>query len=332
LENLVRHILSAKTIILSTHRQCDGDGLGAELGLYHALKAIGKEVQVINVDATPKKYRFLNPDSIIQYFEGNQDLPSSVDLVLIFDTNDERLLEPLYSPLKKIAKMIAFVDHHPILVKGPYPSQESLINTLAASTGELVFQLIKMLKIPIDQNIATCIYTSITFDTQLFRFIRNSSNSHKIVAELMEQPIDVAMIHKSLFGNQTVQKMAFLAKTLGQIEYYSEGRLAVLKLRDEDLFHYNLEPDDSRDVIDMLMNIETLETAALFRQDSENEFKLSLRSKGLIEVVAVAESMGGGGHLFAAGASIRGDYESMKNQVIDQLSKLLNQKKKKTGT
>jgi phosphoesterase RecJ-like protein len=332
LENLVRHIQSAKSIILSTHRQCDGDGLGAELGLFHALKKIGKDVQVINVDPTPKKYHFLIPENSIQYFEEDPRLPPQVDLVLIFDTNDERLLEPLYTPLKKIAKTIAFVDHHPVLTRGPRPSKESLIDTRAASTGEMAFQLIKRMNIPLDRTIATCLYTSITFDTQLFRFIRSSSNSHRIAAELMDQSIDVPLIHKSLFGNQTVQKMAFLAKTLGQIEYYSEGRLAILKLRDEDLFHYNLEPDESRDVIDIVMNIETLETAALFREDSENDFKLSLRSKGLIEVLAVAENFGGGGHVFAAGASIRGDFQTIKGQVIDQLSALLEQQKKKTGT
>ena len=238
---------------------------------------------------------------------------------------------------------MAFVDHHPVLKRGPSPSAESLIDTTAASTGEMAFQLVKMLKIPLDPEIAKCLYTSITFDTQLFRFIRSSPNSHKIAAELMTQPIDVPLIHKSLFGNQTVQKMAFLAKTLGQIEYFADGRLAVLNLRDEDLFHYNLEPDESRDVIDMLMNIHTLEAAALFRHDSENEFKLSLRSKGLIQVLGVSENFGGGGHLFAAGATVRGDLESIKADVVNQLIALLenptstNKKsdtksEKKTGT
>ena len=328
MKNLVERIKSANSIILSTHRQCDGDGLGAELGLFHALKKMGKNVRVINVDATPKKYRFLNADQHIQYFESDTQLPPQADLALIFDTNDERLMAPLFAPLKKITKTIAFVDHHPVLVKGPRPSAESFIDTTAASTGELAFQLIKMLGVTLDREIARCIYTSITFDTQLFRFIRNSPSSHKIAAELMEQPIDVPLIHKSLFGNQTVQKMAFLAKTLAQIEYYCDGRLAVLKLRDEDLFHYNLEPDESRDVIDMLMNIETLEAAALFRQETENEYKLSLRSKGLIQVIGVAENFGGGGHVFAAGASIKGDFEHIKSQVVEQLSTLLETRKK----
>ncbi len=324
MNKLIQRISDAQNIILSTHRQCDGDGLGAELALYHALNKVGKKVRVINVDGTPRKYSYLNPDLHIQYYDQNTKLPESVDLTLIFDTNDERLVEPLFAPLKKISKTIAFVDHHPLLLQGPHPSIESFIDISVASTGELAYQIIKGLQIPLDYEIARCLYTSITFDTQLFRFIRNSPASHLIAAELLQFQIQPDQIHKSLFGNQTVQKMAFLARTLSQIEYFCDGQLAVVKLKDSDLFHYNLEPDDSRDVIDMLMNIESLEAAALFREDDVNKYKMSLRSKGKIQVLAVAESLGGGGHIYAAGAFIHDEYQKIKSRVVDELSRLLN--------
>ena len=159
----------------------------------------------------------------------------------------------------------------------------------------------------------------------MYRFIRNSPTSHLIAAELLTHNIGPEEIHRALFGNQTVQKMAFLAKALGQIEYFCEGRLAILKLKDADMFHYNLEPDDSRDVIDMVMNIETLEAAALFREDAPNEYKLSLRSKGHIEVLDVAENFGGGGHLFAAGAFVKGRFQEIRDQIVDQLGGRLDQ-------
>lgn len=323
MKQLADRIRQAQSVILSTHKHCDGDGLGAELALGFALKKIGKTVSIINVDATPKKYRFLKPDQLIQYFDQNKTLPDQVDMTLIFDTNDERLIEPLYPHLKRISKNLAFIDHHPVLKQGPSPSRESFIDTRAASTGELAYRLIKELQIPLDRDIARALYTSITFDTQLYRFIRNSPNSHRIAAELLEYDIDPEEIHRHLFGNQTVQKMAFLARALGQIEYHADGKLAILKLRDQDLFHYNLEPDESRDVIDLLMTIETLEAAALFREDSASEFKLSLRSKGEIEVLSVAESFGGGGHIHAAGASLRGPYDKLKDQVVREMSQKL---------
>lgn len=323
MEKLIEKIMAANHIVLSTHRQCDGDGLGAQLGLYFALKKIGKKVQILNVDSTPKKYNFLNPSLYISDFEKTKKVPTDIDLFLIFDTNDERMVEPLYSAIK--AKDIAFLDHHPVLKKGPIPPPLSWIDTSSASTGELAYRLIKALNIPLDQDIARSLYTSITFDTQLYRFIRNSPNSHLIAAELLTYSIRPDEIHRGLFGNQTVHKMAFLARALGQIEYHCEGTLAVLKIKDADMFHYNLDPDDSRDVVDMVMNIETLEAAALFREDSENEFKLSLRSKGRIEVLDIAEMMGGGGHLFSAGAFIKGDFDKLKNKVVTELSRKLDE-------
>jgi phosphoesterase RecJ-like protein len=320
LTQITKLIQDATTILLSTHRQCDGDGLGAELALYHALKKIGKQVRVVNVDLTPRKYRFLASNDIIEIFENDRQLPVTADLCLIFDTNDERMLEPLFSTLKAQAKQILFIDHHPLLRKGPRPSNDSCIEVAAASTGELAFRLIQDLQIPLDRNIARALYTSITFDTQLYRYVRNSPVSHLIAAELLRHDINPEEIHRALFGNQTVQKMAFLAKALGEIEYHCEARLAVLRLADADLLTYQMEPDEARDLIDMIMNIDTLEAAVIFREDAKDQYKLSMRSKGKLEVLPVAEAFGGGGHAHAAGAFIKGNYLDLKAKIIKDLS------------
>jgi phosphoesterase RecJ-like protein len=323
LKNLIKKIQESKTIILSTHRQCDGDGLGAELALFHALRKTGKDVKMINVDVPPRKYAFLEHAQYIQIYEDNLELPSHVDLFLVFDTNDERMVNPLLSAIKSKTDIVAFIDHHPVLKNGPKPTALSWIDVKAASTGEMTYALIKGLEIPFDYDIARAIYTSITFDTQLYRYIRNSPTSHLIAAEMLGFDIKPDEVHRGLFGNQTVSKMAFLAKALGQIEYHCQGSLAILKIKDSDMFHYNLEPDDSRDVVDVVMNIETVEAAALFREDTKNEYKLSLRSKGLIEVLELAETMGGGGHVYSSGAFLKGEYSQLKEQVVTALEKKL---------
>jgi phosphoesterase RecJ-like protein len=323
-ENLLLSIQDAQSIVLSTHRQCDGDGLGAEMALFHALKQIKKKVKIINVDKTAKKYRFLSPDEHILYFEEHPDTVIQADLVLIFDTNDERLLKPLYGAFLKSQAKIIFIDHHPRLQLGPAPTIPSWIDTSAASTGEMAYRIIKGLQIPLDVDIARALYTSITFDTQLFRYIRNSPVSHEIAAELVRLPIQPQVIHKHLFGEQTVSKMKLLAQALGQIEYFDDGRVASLKLHSEDLRKNNLDPDDARDVIDFLMNIEILEAAVLFREDGPSLYKLSLRSKGRLEVLDIAETLGGGGHLYASGAQVKGKYETLRDQVVAHLIRSLN--------
>ncbi len=323
-DSLVRRIKASQSIVLSTHKQCDGDGLGAMLSLYHGLRKSGKKVRVILVDACPKKYFFLEPEKHLEVFEGPHQALEPTELALIFDTNDRRLVEPLYSELTKQCREILFVDHHPVLNQGPEPTAGSFIETRAASTGEISYFILKGLGIRLDERIAQALYTSIAFDTQVFKFVKNSVNSHLIASELLTHVNNAEEIHRQLFATHTIEKMKWLSKVLGEIEYHGEGQVAILKLRDSDLKEHNLDMDDSRDVIDMLMNVNTLQAAALFREDAPNEYKLSLRSKGRLEVLGVAESFQGGGHMFASGAYIRGDYNEIKTKVVQMLLQRLD--------
>lgn len=312
-------ISKANSIVLTTHRQCDGDGLGGEIALFHALKKISKDVRILNVDGTPAKYSFLLPQGQIQYFEEEHEALQTTDLGIVLDTNDERMLEPLYPVLNSKCHQLVYLDHHPLLKSGPQPTEASVIDTTAASTGELVFDLLNIMNIQLDENISRAIYASIVFDTQIFRYIRSSPRSHEICAELLKFEKAPDVVHRNLFGTYTVEKMSFLSTALSQIEYYCDGRLAILRLNDDELIKHGMIPDESRDIIDFIMNIASLEAAALFREDGQDEFKLSMRSKGSIEVLGVAEAFAGGGHLYAAGSFVKGDYNKIKAKVLKLL-------------
>lgn len=319
IEKLVKQIQDAESIFLSTHKQCDGDGLGAMLGLYHALKKTGKNVRAMTVDEVPKKYSFLNHEQYVDNHEENHSPINTTELALIFDTNDRRLVEPLYSDLDSHCKKILFVDHHPILNQGPEPTDGSFIDTGAASTGEIAFFLIEALGIRLDENIAQALYTSIAFDTQIFRYVKGSANSHIIAANLLQHLRNPESIHRALFATHTRQKVSYLGKVLSEVEYLQNDSIAILCLSKKDLDDHDLDMDDSRDVIDMVMNVTSVKAAALFREEEPGRFKMSLRSKGSIEILSIAENFNGGGHMFAAGAELLGDFEEIKAQVIDQL-------------
>lgn len=318
-QSISDRLKQAKSILLSTHKQCDGDGLGAILALYHALKKMGKDVRCMTVDDVPKKYNFLEPLKHLEIFERPHTPIKETDLALIFDTNDHRLVEPLYSEMKKKCQQILFIDHHPVLNNGPEPTLGSYIETRAASTGEIAYFIIQNLNVRLDQKISECLYTSIAFDTQLFKFVKNSVNSHLIAADVLQYLPQAQDIHRHLFATHTVEKVAFLAKVLSEIDYHGEKQIAVLRLSSKDLDDHNLDMDDSRDVIDMLMNIQSLQAAALFREDGPGQFKLSLRSKGSMEVLGIAEEFDGGGHLYAAGAYIEGEFTKIKGRVVTLL-------------
>jgi phosphoesterase RecJ-like protein len=312
---IAKKVTSANSILLTTHRQCDGDGLGAMLGLYHSLKKMGKIVRVLAVDEVPKKYNFLEPEKHLEVFDKLETPIEKTDLVLIFDTNDRRLVEPLYTELENHTRDIIFVDHHPILNQGPEPTPGSFIDTNAASTGEIAYFLIKKLGLRLDKNVARALYTSLAFDTQVFKFVKNSPNTHLICAELLEFEKDAEMIHRSLFSNYTRQKVTYIGKVLGEVEYFADDRVALLNLSIEDLDAHDLEMDDTRDIIDMIMSINSVEAAALFREEATDVYRMSLRSKGKMEILSIAEACGGGGHLYAAGAEIHGKYDDIMAKV-----------------
>lgn len=330
LSEITRLIKEKQNIWLTTHRQCDGDGLGSELAMHHGLKAMGKDSRIINVDPSAKKYSYLQPELHIECYLDSilSSTPilnfggARADLCLVFDTNDERMLSPLYSELEKRVDQIIFIDHHQPLKTST--STNLFLDTNAASTGEVTFRIMKDLGCPITKAIATCLYTSLAFDTQLFRFVRNSPQTHRIAAELLEVGIPADDIHRSLFGQQSAKKMAFIASAIGQTEYFFNGRLAVVRIRDQDLLRYDMEPDDVRDVIDMVMNIEHLEAAALFREEGPGIFKISLRSKGRFRVSEIGEVLGGGGHPFAAGALLEEKYETIRDRLLTEFGLLFH--------
>ena len=330
LKEIARIIESSHTVLLSTHREPDGDGLGAQIGLYYALKKMGKNVRILNVDASAQKYDFLIPKNMIQVYQGPHDKVEKTDVALILDTNDKRLLDTLFVKLEVNCTHIAFIDHHPVLLNGPKPSDLSVIDVKAASTGEIAFELIKLLKVPLDKNIAEALYTSLVFDTQLFRFIRNSPNTHLIAAELLEHDINPEKIHRSLFGDFTKNKLLFNAKSLNSVEFHANDQVAFLKFYEKDLESLGLNKDHTRDIIDTIMNIDTIEAALVAREIAPNEYKLSFRSKGKIEVLKIAEEFGGGGHLYAAGSYAKGDLDDIKTKAVSYLEQQL--KVLKNGT
>ena len=154
-----------------------------------------------------------------------------------------------------------------------------------------------------------------------FRYVRNSPRSHEIAAELLQYETNPSIIHKRLFGNFTANKLRFLAQALAELEFYFDEQVATLLIRSQHLKGLGLDVDDSRDLIDMVMNIESVEAAALFREDGPNVYKMSLRSKGQFPVLDIAEQMGGGGHPFASGASLKGNYDQFRDKVVSELKR-----------
>lgn len=328
-QEIAQKLRNASSVILSTHRHCDGDGLGAQLAVFHALRQMGKQVRIVNVDQPAKKYDFLETDRWVQIYGETQ--VTAADLALIFDTNDSRLVEPLFSDLTKRAREVLFVDHHPVLKEGPQPTPGSLIDTSAASTGEIAYRLITELGVPMNAEIARPLYVAVVFDTQLFRYVKADPRSHLMAAELLKYERAPEDVHRRLFATYTIDKMDFLGRALSRVEYTANGKVAFVRLSSKDLRASGLDPDEAIDILDLVMNIETVQAGALVREDAPGLFKVSLRSKGNVRVLPLAESLGGGGHPFAAGCTVGRDGHELRELVVRELAALVQNVPRSVG-
>lgn len=302
---LIEKINDLKTIWLTTHPQADGDGLACQAAMTSALLGLGKTVKIMNFEPPSGKYRFLFDHAIgqkisVAVFDADLD-PAPPELIILFDTNDFRLIEPMVSWAKKRKVPIAVLDHH----QGSAP-EGTLVwtDSEAASSGEVLLSLLEAMNISMTPAIATALYASVVFDTQNFRFVRASARSHAMAAKLLPLVSEPEKIHESLFANLTPSKLGFIAASLAAMRIEAEGTLAVVTIAKSMFLRYAADPSDSGDVIDMALNVNSVKIALLLREDETGKWKISMRSKRGFSVLSAAELMGGGGHSNAAGATV----------------------------
>jgi len=322
-KELINIIKESKSIILTTHKMPDGDGLGCEAALFHGLKQMGKNVKIVGVDKPPVRYKFLKALDNIELYE-EIELQNEWDLSLILDTNDRRLLNGLFNQLKENSKHVLFIDHHPLLEDGPQPDAFSLLDETAASTGEIVYRLLKELDVEFNDDIAEALYTSIAFDTQVFKQVRDTSTSHLIGAELLKYEFDSQLIHKNLFANYKKNKAYFLSDIIKKIEFFENDKYAFLSVHENLLKEHGLVVDEVLDVVDFVAGINPVQIAVYHRENKDLTGKLSFRSNNNHSVRPLAESLGGGGHKFAAGAPVVGSAKDIKAKIHERVLELLD--------
>ncbi len=320
---ILQKIRSARKIWLSTHKNADGDGLGSEMAFYHALKSIAKDVALVHNDESPKRYSFLTDKTPILSPQDDLDLQAN-DLAIIFDTHDPALCSPLYNELQNKKVTVLFVDHH-VPIRQPLENVFDLIDENACCTGEIVFELIQVMGIAIDSKMATALYASLLFDTQNFKFIRNSPKPYDMASALLKLGADHLMIQKNIFDNWSVNKMNYLSLLIQNVDYRNDQKIALIRIARKNLADFKLNSDDVSDFVDLFMSIQSLEVAVVIREEALNDYKLSFRSR-THEVLSWAQSFNGGGHLYSSGAWIN-DTEANIMSRIDSLIDLQNQKK-----
>ena len=316
IRKIIAEIEQARRILVASHANPEGDALGSSLAIAHHF-AKGKKIQVINLDQLPYFLEFLpGADKIVHTLEQvNKDF----DLAVVVDCSDLDRVSAQFPALVQ-GRRIVNIDHHET---NRQFGRLNLVDAKASSTGEIIFQLLKQTKIPLSRKTATCLYTALMMDTGSFRYANTSSRTLETAARLVELGAKPGEISRSVYESHPQAWLLLLGQVLPTFNISRDGRRAELTLTDEMYQAAGAGKEMSEGLINYLMTVKGVEVAILYRQIPNHKFKVSFRSRGKINVAKLSEQFGGGGHDMAAGATLEGELDEIKQRVREKVDQLL---------
>ena len=318
---LLNLVKQNRSFLIVGHINPEADSIGASLALSLGLRQLGKkDICVLSKDPVPEILRFLPSSDIVMQAPPDREF----DVVFIVDCNE----------LKRtgfegfMAKKTAIIDHHVLPANAAtsefYKSvSASLIDPGAAAAGLLVYRVLTALKAPIDKNIATNLYAAILTDTGGFRYSNASSDSLKTAAHLVEAGARPWDISKEVYESIPYKSLKLLGLSLATLE--RKDGIAWINATKHMFGKTGTTSEDSEDFVDFPRKVKDVEVAIFFREDGAKSYKLSLRSKGRVNVQKIAKSFGGGGHVAAAGCKINGSLKEVQDKVFRAVRKAMKE-------
>jgi phosphoesterase RecJ-like protein len=298
---------SHERFMVCSHAQPDGDAVGSMLALGMLLKQMGKQVDLYTADRIPAVYQALPGAGEIRsvpHVEGSYDAA----ILLECDGLARAKLRGLE------AFFLINIDHH---ASGREFGNLNWIDRHAASVGELVYRLAKAIGATITAEMATCLYTSVLTDTGSFCYGSTRASTFGLARDLVLAGADPIGIARNLYFSTTTSRLLLLGAALVNLK--REGRLAWLWVTHQDVVRTCAAEEDCEGIINFAISISEVEAAAFLREMPDHSVRLSLRSKGQINVAALAERLGGGGHETASGCSLAGPLPRALEQILAEL-------------
>lgn len=300
----VKDILKNKdNFYILTHQYPDGDTLGSSYALCMALQKMGKKAKVLS-DPFPEKYNIL-----CKGVKEEQFLP---EYIISVDVADSQILA--YS-LKEYANKIDLrIDHHAL---GKNFAKLEYVESSSAATAEIIYNLIKMLGVKIDKNIATCIYTGISTDTGCFKYSNATPRSYRIAADMLETGIDANNINRIMFDTKSRSRLEIERMVLDNIEFYCNSKCAIIYVTLDMIKKANANESDLESLASIPRQIEGVLVGITMRQKEDKSFKISIRTDEKINSSKISEKFGGGGHQCASGCSIKSDLKTAIKELVN---------------
>jgi phosphoesterase RecJ-like protein len=312
---IIDEISANNTFLITAHENPDGDAIGSTLALANFLRILGKDVTIYYCDPVPDNYTYLPlADTILNY------IPDCMfDISFFLDSGSMLRAGEVFETAKNIGKIIN-IDHHPDNQKF---GAINLLDSRASATGALIYRLIKSSGYEIDYAMALCIYTAIVSDTGSFRYSNADSEAFTITGEMVSLGINPWFVAERLYESQPRKRLELLALALSTLHVSERGDVASITVTLDMLAQTRATSDLTDGFVNYPRSIRGVEVAIFFREIDAGIYKVGFRSKGKVDVSALAAAFGGGGHHNAAGCKISGTLEEARAKIFSYLSKAL---------
>jgi bifunctional oligoribonuclease and PAP phosphatase NrnA len=307
LSQVVELIESKSKFGITTHIKPDGDGVGSSLGLCWLLKSLGKSAEVIVRGDIPPSYRSLPGASEIRDVER---LDGEYDAIFIIECSD--LERPGIEGLED--QFTVNIDHH---ATSAHFGTINWIDSTASAVGEMIYNLCKAIGGRVTREIAECVYMALVTDTGSFHFSNTTDRTLKVASELIKAGAKPAQISEAVYNNYPWSRIELMRQVLGTVRRDASGKVAMmrqtLKMREQ----AGAVDGDNNGFVNIPLAARDVLAVVYMREVGDDQYRVSLRSKGDINVARVAEKFGGGGHRNAAGLRVDGDWDSREQEIVD---------------
>ena len=299
-----RTIVESHTrFVLTTHINPDGDGLGTEVALAIYLQKQGKQATIINYSATPENYLFLTQFYPILQFDPSQhsQIIENAEVIIVLDTNHPDRLVTMKPLLLSSHAVKICIDHH--LEPGEF-ADLYILDESSTATGEIIYRLLSYLTgRSIDRETAVALYTAIMTDTGSFRYPKTDSETHKIIAQLVQMGADPVAIYEHVYERGSINRIHLLGLALANMQTTHNGKLAYIVITHEMFDSTSTSEIDTETFVPYTLSIDGVQIGLMF-SEINGIVKINFRSKGDIWINELAKEFGGNGHKNAAGARI----------------------------
>ncbi len=326
---IIKTLKQARSIILTTHVNPDGDGLGSEAAMVYVLKRLKKKVTVINTSETPRQYQFLNDGKMYQTYDSakHDKLIQKADVILVVDISVSKRLDRMQQAVLDSHAVKICIDHH---LDNDGFTDHTWADEKAPATCEMIYHLItKYFKIKIDPKIARALYTGLITDTGNFRFNSTRPETLMIGAELLKMRIKPNDIYANVFEQGSLNTIKLLGILLERMKGECDSVFHWTYLTMEDFRQTQTQSSDTEGYVDYTLKLEHSRMGVFFYETPEGFTKVSLRAKGTVNVQAFAKRYGGGGHFSASGILIKEPFMPTMKKIVDELIAYFNTNYKK---